>query len=435
MEAKRRETRLFHGLPAIKVGHRWLVFSPYAKSVAEIEPVIIDSSGTYRDLEVMGFFGEPSLMGPGQTSEHFQLTLIVTSDCNLRCKYCFVSAGDTSLYMDEDVARAAVRYALDRARGRKLLISFFGGEPSLASEIIRGVVGYARSEYLNYGVDALSFNITTNGVMPMQTLRWLIENNFFLTLSMDGVPRVQNEQRPLKSGAASSIAVERTIRALVEARHEFIVRSTMTDVSTPCLVEEVDYLASLGVSQLHVEAINLAGRAVMETKGQPMDRPSAELFSLSLLDAIHRGSEVGVDILNSAYMNLMQPSFHFCDGVGGNRVSVTYDGSVTTCLEVQGGCHPTSEKFIVGAYDRERDAIIVNQEKRSAVCATPIIDQNPACLGCFARYTCGGGCPIRNFHTTGDTSKVDPFRCEVISNVLPEIIRLIAEGSCDGEEV
>lgn len=417
------------------VGDLWLVFSPHAKAVAEIETGIIDIPKTHEDLADMGFFGQPSLTGPGQASEHLQLTLIVTSDCNLKCKYCFVNAGDTSVYMDRDIARAAVRYALDQARGRKLLISFFGGEPSLAPETIKSTVEYARSEYLHYGVSALSFNITTNGVMPMKTLRWLIENDFFLTLSMDGIPQIQDEQRPLRSGAASSTAVERTIRTLVEAGHEFIVRSTMTDISTPHLVDEVDYLASLGVTQLHVEAINLAGRAVMETKGQPMDRPTPELFSRCLLDAIHRGAEVGVDILNSAYMNLMQPSLHFCDGVGGNRVSVTYDGNVTTCLEVQGGCHPTSEKFIVGAYDRGRDAIIVNKEKRNAVCNTPIIDQNPACLDCFARYTCGGGCPIRNFHTMGDISKVDPFRCQVILDVLPEIIRLIAEGTHDGEEV
>lgn len=419
---------MYHGLPAIKTDRQWLVLSPYTQCVAEINDRLLGRQETYDQLAKAGFFGEPSLTGPGSMSDYFQLTLIMTSDCNLRCRYCFVNAGDTNFYIDQAVANAAVRYAVDKAKGRRLMVSFFGGEPTLAFDRIKQTVVFAREAVQLSDATGVSFNITTNGVMPDSVLEFLIEHDFFATISMDGVPDVQNTQRPLRSGGASSERVERTIARLVEAKREFIVRSTLTAESTPRLVEEVDYLGSMGVTQLHVEAINLAGRAVLETKGQPMARPTAQVFCQNLIAAIKRGAEVGVDILNSAYMNLLQPSVYFCDGVGGNRVSVTYNGEVTTCLEVQGGCHPTAERFIAGCYDPGSDKLVIDRDHAVTACGgAPIIDQSTKCVDCFARFACGGGCPIRNFHTTGDTAVVDPFRCEVVSCVLPFVIELMAE--------
>ena len=218
--------------------------------------------------------------------------------------------------------------------------------------------------------------------------------------------------------------MRKTIETLVANHHEFITRATVTDFSVEYLVPTVEYLHLLGVSQFHCEAINLAGRALLETKRQPMQRPSAADFAKNIIAAITRAGELGMEILNSSYMNLLQPSVHFCDGVGGNRVSVSYTGEVTTCLEVQGGCHPTADYFIIGGYAKDQDKILINTEKQQSICAQPITSQNQCCKDCFAIYICGGGCPIRNYHMTGDQNRVDPFRCHVIQSVLPFVIDL-----------
>lgn len=183
------------------------------------------------------------------------------------------------------------------------------------------------------------------------------------------------------------------------------------------------------MTQFHCEVINLAGRAILETKGIPMNRPTAEDFIENLKAAITKAGELGMGILNSSYMNLLQPSVHFCDGVGGNRVSVSYTGEVTTCLEVQGSCHPTADYFIVGGYNSETDDMSINPLKQLKICGNPITSQNSCCRECFAIYTCGGGCPIRNYHTTGDKNRVDPFRCQVIKSVLPFVFDLFDQSS------
>ena len=248
---------------------------------------------------------------------------------------------------------------------------------------------------------------------------------------MDGLPVVQDHQRPLKSGGASSPALERIIKTLVEKGHEFMVRATVTDYSVTYLVPTIEYLHGLGVSQFHCEVINLAGRAILETRGQPMQRPTADDFAENLKAAIIKAGELEIGILNSSYMNLMQPSVHFCDGIGGNRVSISYTGEVTTCLEVQGGCHPTADYFITGGYDKIEDKIVINTQKQIRICDNPITSQNACCKDCFAIYICGGGCPIRNYHMTGDQNRVDPFRCQVIKSVLPFVVNLFDQASED----
>lgn len=429
MKTSNYNTRLFNGLPAIQCGDYWVVISPYAGEIVRIPNDQIDDPETKKRLVEKWFFGKPSNKGPGALSDYFQLTLITTSDCNLKCRYCFANAGEIRIVMWEEVAMAAVRYAIQRVAGRDLLISFFGGEPSLTQELIKKVVLFARQSIINTEVSQVRFNITTNGVMSLSFLEYLIENDFFLTISMDGLPIVQDHQRPLKSGDASSPILERTIKILVEHGHEFIVRATVTDYSVAYLVPTIEYFHRLGVSQFHCEAINLAGRAILETKGQPMQRPAAEDFAENLKAAIIKAGELGIGILNSSYMNLMQPSVHFCDGVGGNRVSVSYTGEVTTCLEVQGACHPTADYFIIGGYDEAEDRIVINPQKQMRICGNPITSQNSCCKDCFAIYICGGGCPIRNYHMTGDQNRVDPFRCQVIKSVLPFVVNLFDQTS------
>ncbi len=422
------KTRLFYGLPGVLCRDHWVVISPYAGELVRIAENQIDSKETRIALEEKGFFGKPSGKGPGALSDYFQLTLITNSDCNLRCRYCFANAGETKIVMEDKVALAAVRYGIKKAKGRDLLISFFGGEPSLTPALIKKVVAYARQSIVGTEVKRVRFNITTNGVMSRSFLNFLIDNDFFLTISMDGLPVVQNFQRPfkqsLKGSLNSSPILERTIKTLVARKHEFMTRATITDFSVNYIVPTIEYLHGLGVAQFHCEVINLAGRAMLETKGHPMKRPTVDDFVENLKAAILKAGESGIGVLNSSYMNLLQPSVHFCDGVGGNRVSVSYTGEVTTCLEVQSACHPTADYFIVGAYDNGTDDIFVNPLKRSRICDNPITSQNDCCRDCFAIYTCGGGCPIRNYHMTGDQNRVDSFRCQAIKMVLPFVFDL-----------
>ena len=51
------------------------------------------------------------------------------------------------------------------------------------------------------------------------------------------------------------------------------------------------------------------------------------------------------------------------------------------------------------------------------------------CSLCFAKRVCGGGCPVRNFHTVGQMYVVDPYRCTVTKEIIPYVYKMIDESS------
>lgn len=60
------------------------------------------------------------------------ITFIVTKDCQLACKYCYLVGKNSKERMSWDVAKAAVDYILDREdefREGSVIWDFIGGEP------------------------------------------------------------------------------------------------------------------------------------------------------------------------------------------------------------------------------------------------------------------------------------------------------------------
>lgn len=424
---KRQDTTLYHGLPAVYIEGDWVVFSPYSQQIIHLSEEGMEDSDVITQLKEAGFFSEPSVTGPGEHASCYQTILITTNACNLECIYCFAFDGTGPQYMSDEVARAAVRYCINMAssRSKEPLISFFGGEPTLTIQQIEMVIGYARSLSKAAGSPTPSFSISTNGVMSEHALDVLLDNNFSITLSMDGLPEIQNLQRPMHQGVPTAPRVEATIKELACADADFFVRTTVTGHSVETIPDAVAHLASLGVKRVHFEAINVAGRAMMPTKGEVPLKPDAVKFASALIEAIKIGDGLDVGIMNSSYMNMLQPSAHFCDGAGGNRIAVTPNGEVTACLEVQGSCHPSSNTFLIGRYDENKGELTIDPTKKQSLCSLVIPEINQECASCFAKYICGGGCPIRNIHASGDPTKPDQFNCTVTKEVLPFVIGLV----------
>ena len=60
-----------------------------------------------------------------------QITFIVTADCNLRCKYCYITHKSDAKVMDFKVAKKFIDYILDTSLIRKqeaVVLDFIGGE-------------------------------------------------------------------------------------------------------------------------------------------------------------------------------------------------------------------------------------------------------------------------------------------------------------------
>lgn len=398
-----------------------VVFSPYNASVAEIRSSPTpDPVAQEMILRSLGCFGVPSSSGPS-LPENFDLTLIVTSACNLRCRYCFANGGERPQHMSSAAAIALVDGILERTDRPCVKVSFFGGEPTLNMSVIRDVVRHVEDRAPRFG-KSFFFYITTNGLVPASQLQFLVDHGFTFVVSSDGAPLYQDRLRPRAGGGPSSHKVEDTIRFLRERNIPFKVRSTISQYNVAAMSANVRHFAQLGVGTVHFEPITHAGRGCGEDA--ILRRAEPDEFVRSFIQALDTAREVGIEIISASFMNFLAPARKFCDAMAGSRLIGSYQGDVSLCVEVQDGCHPYSPHAIVGRVAPGSGSFLMDEQRYAAELATETDNLNPDCAKCFTRYCCGGGCPVKNYYATGCGS-VDPYRCRLNRGLMADVLTRI----------
>lgn len=72
-------------------------------------------------------------------------------------------------------------------------IGFYGGEPFLEFELIKECVAYAEDKLEGKKIE---YSVTTNAtLLTDEIIDYLIFNNFFVTVSLDGPREIQDECR------------------------------------------------------------------------------------------------------------------------------------------------------------------------------------------------------------------------------------------------
>ena len=77
------------------------------------------------------------------------ITFIVTKDCQLACKYCYLVGKNEKERMSWDTAKAAIDYILTHRSDfneESVVWDFIGGEPFLEIELIDKICDYIKTE-------------------------------------------------------------------------------------------------------------------------------------------------------------------------------------------------------------------------------------------------------------------------------------------------
>jgi sulfatase maturation enzyme AslB (radical SAM superfamily) len=171
------------------------------------------------------------------------LQFVLTDDCNFSCRYCYRFRGEAILSPGD--ALRAVRLFVPRAK-RGFAVYFYGGEPLLRFDLIRGLVPEVRSLARASGRRP-RFGLTTNGsLIGEDELAFLEKNRFALLLSFDG--SAQDRQR----AAGSEVQLRRLIQRILEGGR---IRLGTNSVFTPETVGELSRslrgLIEAGVPAVH----------------------------------------------------------------------------------------------------------------------------------------------------------------------------------------
>jgi uncharacterized protein len=236
---------------------------------------------------------EPKLLGKRtqswQEGRAKTVTFIVTEDCQLRCKYCYLAGKNKTRKMNFEVARATIDLLLrDRAQfnERAVIWDFIGGEPFLEIDLIDRISDYAKLRM--YELDHPWFNnyrfsFSTNGLLygKAKVQRYIAKNRRHLSIgiSIDGTKRKHDAQRIFPNGRGSYDAVVKAIPLWLQQFPDAATKATVSHDDVPYIKESVAHLFGLGIKNVNMNVVN-------EDVWQPGDDELFEEQLMKLADHI-----------------------------------------------------------------------------------------------------------------------------------------------------
>ena len=396
----------------------------YAQATRKVAWVREMSERVRNNLAGRGFFNPvPRSMQYCRPKRWRSLMLLLTTNCPLACRYCYARGGENNGMMSVEIAERAVTAYL-RTKPDEPKVTFFGaGEPTLNARVIKHVVEKYSAR--------IRWSVTTSGVMNTEFLRWLIDHDIGVTVSMDGPPHIQNRLRPLRGGGASAPIVEQTVRVLAQVPGRTVaVRATVTRETLQEIDRVLAYFQDLGVSTVHLEGMYSLGRALdkQEKALNPLDLPEMLQMVQEGLDWARRTSK-RLKIGGLTYL-LTPRNGHYCGPMSGQMMVVNHLGQLTACSEVGNQWTAGWEFFSLGRIGGQGELIV--DEERLAKCQRRIVSHMTPCRRCFARYICRGGCAHKAWATTGDIYVPDPQYCRFVQAVVPVLLKRMVNGGGGG---
>ena len=124
----------------------------------------------------------------------FQLTLVITRNCNINCVYCYEHNKDFGK-MDINLAKRIVEKYLTTGDYEEVHINLFGGEPFLEFELIKELCEWTWSRQWQ---KRYLFYADTNGTLIKDKIKeWTTKNKnrIWLGISLDGTRETHNMNR------------------------------------------------------------------------------------------------------------------------------------------------------------------------------------------------------------------------------------------------
>lgn len=188
------------------------------------------------------------------------MCLNVAHDCNLRCEYCFAAKGDFGkgrCLMPLEIGKKAIDFLIEKSGSRRNLeLDFFGGEPLMNFDVVKGVIEYARSIEKQHNKN-FRFTITTNGLLLTDDkIEYINKEMNNVVLSLDGRKEVNDRLRITPNGKGCYDIIVPKYQNLVQNRgdKDYYIRGTFTRYNLD-FTNDVLHMKDLGFEQLSIEPV------------------------------------------------------------------------------------------------------------------------------------------------------------------------------------
>lgn len=194
------------------------------------------------------------------------ITFIVTKDCQLACKYCYLVGKNEDERMSFDIAKSAIDYVLDNRNlfnEESVIFDFIGGEPFLEIDLIDQICDYIKINlYRNEHpwFNSYRFNFSTNGINygseKVQNFINKNKNHLSIGITIDGTQMKHDLNRIYKgSEKGSYIDVVKNVPLWISQFPNASTKVTISSPDIPYICESVLHLYSLGIHNVNINVV------------------------------------------------------------------------------------------------------------------------------------------------------------------------------------
>lgn len=340
------------------------------------------------------------------------LSLNVSQQCNMRCRYCFVDSKKVTTEriceknMSYETADQSIRWYKAFKKG-PVRISLFGGEPLMNAGMVKRLIR-------KYKLDnEVTFSLVTNAtLMDDELIHLCVEKEVDLFVSLDGDQKQNDSMRLMANGSSSHDLVLEQMRRL-PPDYLRTVKAMMTVTKyTQHLYDSIRYVMDCGFSYLALSFIK-GNESLAETKEdlQRWDEDISRLSEMTYEGWLNR--DCLIEPFASIYDNILYRRTAAKGCIAGKEMLfVQPDGCISPCYRFV--THIWGDVFHEGI-DREKQEAFLNYKP---------VYRSITCSHCWANRFCQGGC-------TKDLPvdlKIKSSRCGFYQTILKRSLTVYAEN-------
>lgn len=339
------------------------------------------------------------------------IAIEVSNDCNLRCKYCY---GDGGTYggekclMSTETAIKCVDFLLSNSNNaKKLSIIFFGGEPLMNFSVIKDTVNYCKKISKEKNID-FSFGMTTNAtLLDEDKATFFKENDFFITVSIDGPKNIHDKNRYFINKLGSYDLVELGVNLMLKKNIRMRARATINN-SYLKLSQLEQHFESIGFTDIvlsFVDTDKSSDLYIPESRFTEIYNEIDKLGEKCMAQLQYHG-DTKINMFRTILERLYhhRPAVRSC-GAGTTYLAFTSEGDLYPCHRFSNW-----KEYYLGNYSHTK---INNQSFIN--CS---ILKRDKCKNCFGKFICGGNCMHSSAFFGESIFDTDTHYCEILRKIM-----------------
>lgn len=319
----------------------------------------------------------------------------LTNSCNLQCKYCY-EKNKVNNVMDFKIIENLLKERVN-SKEKNTTISFFGGEPLLAKQLIYDTVNLG-NQLTKTSKHKFIYSLTTNGTLiDDEFVKFCKKNNIAIGISIDGNADIHNLNRISNANQETFDEILKNAKKCLNSNLNCMALPVVCLNNVKNLAESITFLLNLGFKSI---TCNFNYSDNWDDHSLEILRQEYKKISDIYYNEFKKKNYIKIYPLDTKmYLHIHEK--RCSDSCNSNRIAVNTDGKFYPCIQFVG-----DSRFEIGNYENGIDI-----RKRREIISRRL-NSKVVCDGCSLKNRCIYKCGCARIMTTNDIVEVSPVICE-----------------------